>query len=141
MDRISSNHVYALILTRSALGLLPANFPKFETELLPLIDVRFLILFNILRSHGQNFIKFCICIDTDKTYLGIVTCHFFFRKFVTELWPLIGIRFHFPSITLEPVGRISTKFCFCIDTDKIYLRIVTCHFSQICKQSYGHNGP
>ena len=39
MDIISSNFVYALILTRSKLGLLPVNFRKFAAEFWPLIDV------------------------------------------------------------------------------------------------------
>ena len=39
MDRIRSFFVYALILTRSRLGLLPVMFCKFAAELLPLIEL------------------------------------------------------------------------------------------------------
>ena len=40
MDRILPNFVYALISTRSRLGLLHVIFFNFVTELWPLIDVR-----------------------------------------------------------------------------------------------------
>ena len=36
----------------------------------------FLYLLNIWSTYGQNSIQFCICIDTDKTYLVVVTFHF-----------------------------------------------------------------
>ena len=48
MDRISTNFVYAFILTISRLGLLPVSFCLFVTELWPLI-VRILFLLNIFR--------------------------------------------------------------------------------------------
>ena len=41
MDRVIPNFVYALILTRSRLGLLAGIFHKFVKELWPLIDFRF----------------------------------------------------------------------------------------------------
>ena len=66
MDRILQSFAYALILTRSRFGLLPAIFRKFVTESWPLIDVRFSFQFNISRKNGQNLIKFYICIDIDK---------------------------------------------------------------------------
>ena len=44
MDGIWPNFAYALILTRSRLGLLSVNFRKFVRELLPLIDVSIIIL-------------------------------------------------------------------------------------------------
>ena len=46
-----------------------SNFGKFETELLPLINVRIEFLLNILT-------KFCIHIIIDKIYFGIVNCCF-----------------------------------------------------------------
>ena len=39
MDRISSNFVYALIMTRHRLRLLPVIFRKFAAELWPLIEI------------------------------------------------------------------------------------------------------
>ena len=48
MDRIGPDFVYALILTRSRLGLLGIIFHKFATELQPLIDVRVSFALNIL---------------------------------------------------------------------------------------------
>ena len=65
MDRLGLNFVYAFILARSMLELLPVIFPKFVTELWPMIDIRISFLLNIL---GTNHI--------DKIYAGIVTCHF-----------------------------------------------------------------
>ena len=60
MDRVLSNFVYELTLTRSKLELLAGIFHKFVTELWPLIDFRFLFLLNIFRKNGQNLTKFCI---------------------------------------------------------------------------------
>ena len=65
MDRISLNFVYALILTRSRLGLLPVIF-RIVIELWPFIDFRFSFPFNIYRKNGQNLTKFCLCIGIDK---------------------------------------------------------------------------
>ena len=50
IDRSSPNFVYAFILTRSRLGLLPVMFCLFVTEMWPLIDVRILFLLNIFRT-------------------------------------------------------------------------------------------
>ena len=48
------------------------NFGKFETELLPLIDVRIEFLFNILKTNRPIKTKFCKQIIIDKIYVGIV---------------------------------------------------------------------
>ena len=47
-----------------------SNFGKFATELLPLIDIRIELLFNILKTNRPIKTKFCkhIC----KIYFGIV---------------------------------------------------------------------
>ena len=52
------------------------SFFTFLPELWPLIYAIILFLFNILRTNGQNFIKFCICIYIDKIYIGIFTHYF-----------------------------------------------------------------
>ena len=51
MNRILSNFVSALILTRSRFGLLLINFRKFATELWPFIAVRIWFPLNIVRSN------------------------------------------------------------------------------------------
>ena len=76
MDRISPNLMYAFILTTSSFGLLHIIFRTFIHELWPLIYVKILFLFNILRTNGQNFTKFYICNHIDKFYIRIVTHHF-----------------------------------------------------------------
>ena len=38
MDRISPNFIYAFVLTRSGLGLIPVIFQEFVTELWSLMD-------------------------------------------------------------------------------------------------------
>ena len=71
------NFAYALILTRSRLGLFRVNFfHKFITELWPLIDVRISFLLNVLRTNWWNLTKFWIYIDTDTIWIGIVSCQF-----------------------------------------------------------------
>ena len=51
---IGLNFVYALILTRSRLGLLKCQFSQIYNELWSLIDVGILFPLNILRTNGWN---------------------------------------------------------------------------------------
>ena len=51
-----------------------SSFGKFETELLPLINVRIEFLLNILKTNRPIKTKFCIHIIIDK--IGIVNCCF-----------------------------------------------------------------
>ena len=51
-------------------------FEPFVPELWPLIYAILSFTFKILRTNGQNFTKFDICIHIDKSYYGIVTHHF-----------------------------------------------------------------
>ena len=70
-----------------------SNFGKFETELLPLINVRIEFLLNILKMNRPIKTKFCIHIIIDKIYFGIVNC--FFRKLARELRTLIDVKIWF----------------------------------------------
>ena len=76
VDWIWPNFAYALILTRSRSELLHANFRKFLTELWPLIDARISFQLSILRTNWWYFAKFCIYIDIDNIWVGIVTRQF-----------------------------------------------------------------
>ena len=49
-----------------------SNFGKFETELLPLINVRIEFLLNIVKTNRPIKTKFCIHIIIDKIDVGIV---------------------------------------------------------------------
>ena len=71
---------YAFILTRFSLGLSIINFRTFVPELWPLIYAKIFFPFNILRTIGQNFTKFYICIHIDKIYIGFVNI------FIALLW-------------------------------------------------------
>ena len=53
-----------------------SNFGKFETLLLPLINVRIEFLLNILKTNRRIKTKFCIHIIIDKIYFSIVNCCF-----------------------------------------------------------------
>ena len=63
-----------------------------------------------------------------------------FCKFATELWPLIYVRiliyvkieFSFPLNILWTHWQNFTKFYICFHIDKIYVGIVTHHFSHFC---------
>ena len=57
-------------------GWMSSNFGKFETELLPLINVRIEFLLNILKTNRPIKTKFCIHIIIDKIYIDIVNCCF-----------------------------------------------------------------
>ena len=81
----------------------------------------------------QNLTKFCIHIIIDKIFIGIVNRHF--RKFATELQPLIDVRNQFLLNILRMNIQYLTKFCVHIIIDKIYIDIVNCHFFfQICNR-------
>ena len=73
------------------------NFGKFETELLPLIDVRIEFLFNILKTNRPIKTKFCKHIIIYKIYFGIVNRCFFANW--QQLRPLITSKFGFCSIS------------------------------------------
>ena len=81
---------------------------------------------------GQNFTKFCIHIIIDKIYVGIVNRHF--RKFATELRPLIDVRIKFLFSILRMNGQNLTKFSIHIIIDKIYFGIVNRHFFKIATE-------
>ena len=49
-----------------------SNLGKFETELLPLINVRIEFLLNILKTNRPIKTKFCLHIIIDKICFGIV---------------------------------------------------------------------
>ena len=70
-----------------------SNFGKFETELLPLINVRIEFLLNILKTNRPIKTKFCIHIIIYKIYFGIVNC--VFCKLARELRPLIDVKIWF----------------------------------------------
>ena len=70
-----------------------SNFGKFETEVLPLIDVRIEFLFNISKMNRSIKTKFCKHIIIDKIYFGIVNhC---FSQLATKLRPLIAVKIWF----------------------------------------------
>ena len=55
-----------------------------------------------------------------------------FRVFVPELWPLIYAKISFPFNIMRTNAQNFTKFYICITIDKIYIGIVTHHFTHIC---------
>ena len=53
-------------------------FGQFLTELWPLINVRILLMLNILWFNVWILIKFCICIDIDKMLIWMIEQYFSF---------------------------------------------------------------
>ena len=89
-DGISPNFAYALILKRSRWELLRVNFCKFIIELWPLIDVG--ISHFHLKSWeqiGGIWPNFANALILTRSRLGLLCVNF--RKFITELWPLIDV--------------------------------------------------
>ena len=70
IDGFSKHFVNALILTKCRQGLLQIIFRYFSTELWPLIDVRILFPFIILRTNWWILMKFCVC------RIVTITCNF-----------------------------------------------------------------
>ena len=60
--------------------------------------------------------------------------HIIFGTFVPELWPLIYSKNLFMLNILRTNGQILTKLYLTIYTDKIYVGIVSCHFSQFVRE-------
>ena len=67
-----------------------------------------------------------------RSTLGLL--HIIFHTFVPELWPLIYSKYLFQLNILITNGQILTKLYITINTDNIYIGIVSIHFSQICKR-------
>ena len=114
------------ILTRSRLELLSIIFCLFVTHpVMALIDFRISFPLNIFRKNGQNLTNLSTCaLIFTRSRLGLLPV--IFLKFITELWPLIDIRISF-SLYFE------TKWIeFHLVLNMLKVRIVTCHFSQIC---------
>ena len=77
---------------------------------------------------GQNLTKFCKHIIIDKIYVDIVKRHLF-RKFATELRPLIDVK---SLVFAQYLDNEWTEFNHIyIIIDKIYVVIVKRHLSQI----------
>ena len=62
-----------------------------------------------------------------------------YRKFATELRPLIDTRSWFLLHILRMNGQNLIKFCIHIIFDKIYVGIVKRHFFANLQQSYNHS--
>ena len=103
--QFSPNFIYASILARSSLRLFHIIFHKFLPELWPLIYAKILfplyILFHqilYMHSYWQDLAWDCYT--------------FFFGNLYQSYGPLFMPKFCFPSISWEPIGRISPKFIY-----------------------------
>ena len=63
--------------------------------------------------------NFCIYAFISAKYRFGMLVHVDFHIFITELWPFIDVRSSLPLNILRTKICISTKFCICIDTDKL----------------------
>ena len=70
-----------------------------------------------------------------RSSLGLM--HVIIQTFVIELWPLIYAKILFLFNILRTNGLNFTKLHITINTDKIYVGIDSCHFSQNLLESYG----
>ena len=105
-------------------------FLTFVPELWPLINAKILFSFNILRTNGQNFTKFYICIHIDKIYVWIVTHHC--SHICTRVMALDLLQNFVSAHYLENKLIEFRQIYICIHIDKIYVGIVRHHFSLIC---------
>ena len=99
-----------------------------------MIGARISFFLNNFRTIRQNLTKFCMHINIDKIYVGIVMHHF--SQICNWVVALIDARIPFFLNILRKNWQISTKICIHINIDKIYFGIVKRQFSQICN-SYG----
>ena len=63
---------------------------------------------------SSNFVHALIL---KRSSFGIVTCYF--GEFITELWPLIDVRFSFPLNIFRNNRQNLTKLCICLVIDTI----------------------
>ena len=89
-----------------------------------------LVFAQYLENGWTEFDKICIHNIIDKIYVAFVK-RSFFRKFSTELQPLIDARNWFLRNIVRMDGQNFNKFCIHTIIDKIYVDIVKRHFSQI----------
>ena len=73
------NKLYICIhIEKIYFGIVTHHFLPFVPERVMALDsAKISFPFDILRTNGQNFTKFYICIHIDKIYHGIVTHQFF----------------------------------------------------------------
>ena len=115
-----------IIIDKIYVGIVNRHFSQICNSCGPSLTSEF-SFFNIERTKRLIETKFCIHIIIDKIYIGIVN-NLFFRKFETELWPLIDVRIQFLFNILRTNRRIEAKFCIHIIIDKIYVGIVNHYF-------------
>ena len=72
--------------------------------------------------------NFAYVLILTRSMLGLLSVNF--RKFIIELWPLIDVRISFLLNILRTNWWNLTKFWIYIDTDKLWIRIASCQFSQ-----------
>ena len=126
-----TNFSGAFILTRSRLVFLRVNFRKFITQL-ALDWCQNFVSAQYLENNLMEFyqiLHMSMHLMLMRSSMGLLRVTF--RKFIWELWPLIDIRISFPLNILRTNWSNLTKFCTCIDIDKIKDKIVTRQFSQI----------
>ena len=110
IDRISPNFMYALIFTRSSLGLLQVIFRTFVLELWLWFTPKFSFSSISWEQIDRISLDFIYAFIFTRSSLGLL--HAVFCTFVTELWPLIYAKFCFRSISWEQIGRISPNFIY-----------------------------
>ena len=87
-----------------------------------MIEVRVSFPLNILRANGQNLTKFCIHVNIDKIYFGIVNRHFL--QICNKVMALDRLQ-NFISAQYQ---QNLTKFCIHINIDRIL-----CNVNFFCK--------
>ena len=132
-DIFSPNFLYAFILTKSSFGLLHIFFLHIFTWVTAL-DLR------------QNFISVQYLENKLTEFHQILYMHLYWQdlrwdcytSFFAHLYQHYGPWFTpkicFPLNILRTNGQIFIQLYITIYTDKIYIGIVSCHFSQICKR-------
>ena len=71
---------------------------------------------NVFRTNGWILIKFCICIDKYKIHVVSNAYYFLsiFNRVLTELWPLIVVRFCLCLISCELICAFWPNFVYAL---------------------------
>ena len=133
IDGLRPKFAYGLVVTSSRLRLLRENSCKFIT----VMALEWCQDFVSTQYFENKFMEFGQVLHM-HWYWQHLGCDF--DKFITELWPLIGVRILFPLNILGTNWWNLTKFCVCIAIDKVLVGINFTHqFSLIYNRDWCQN--
>ena len=130
ISTIRGPFIHAFILTRSSWDCYPSCFAHLYQSYDPWFTPKFCFRWISQLQIDWFSPNFIYAFILTRSSLGLMQV--IFRTFVLELWPLIYAKISFALNILRTNGQNFTKIYLCIHIYKIYVGIVTHHFSHMC---------